>query len=545
MLAIKDFQDQDIEDVLKRPAFCQIKRHENEALKYFCKNCKVAICNACVVTLHEGHAKVLLEDGASEHRLRMESLIKSLDEKAEEKRNEISELDQRSIDVQVQVADVKSKVQATADQMMAIIEARKQDIFGAVDNEAKESLECFALRKGEAENQLQIIESAIEETRQLLRRSSSAEILGFNETFDTILQEQGAQGKSDVERIPRFNFTENKELLSTLNTKGVGSVKTVFNKIKTQQSGAEGKENSKAISGFKGKHVRGSSFEVPIQTRWFRPVLSFGELGESVGELNTPWGVAVNNRNEIAVTELGNVRVSVFSSDGTHLRSFGRAGRNQGEFNCPSGIAFDNNGNIIVADCNNNRVQVFNGNGKFLTKFGDKGNPDCQLHNPDGLSVTSNGDVIVADQGNKLIKIFSPHWQFKRKFGGQGSLSSPCHCIQTEQYLIVSDEPEQCIKVFDLEGNFVFKFGKEGDKEGEFNSPGYLSVNRDGHLMVCDSGNNRVQVFELSGKFVSKFGTNGSEREEFWSPQATANLSDGRIVVSDFSNHRIQIFELI
>ena len=233
--------------MLKRPAFCQIKRHENEALKYFCKNCKVAICNACVVTLHEGHAKVLLEDGANEHRLRMESLIKSLDEKAEEKRNEISELDQRSIDVQVQVADVKSKVQATADQMMAIIEGRKQDIFGAVDNEAKESVECFALRKGEAENQLHIIESAIEETRQLLRRSSSAEILGFNETFDTILQEEGAQGKSDVERIPRFNFTENKELLSMLNTKGVGSGKTVFNKFKTQQSGAEGKENSKEI----------------------------------------------------------------------------------------------------------------------------------------------------------------------------------------------------------------------------------------------------------------------------------------------------------
>ena len=93
VLAIKDFQDRDIEDVLKRPAFCQIKRHEYEALKFFCKKCKIAICNACALTEHEGHTKVLLEDGANEHRLRMESLIKSLDEKAEEKRNEISELD--------------------------------------------------------------------------------------------------------------------------------------------------------------------------------------------------------------------------------------------------------------------------------------------------------------------------------------------------------------------------------------------------------------------------------------------------------------------
>ena len=171
VLAIKDFQDHDIEDVLKRPAFCQIKLHENKPLNFFCKNCKIAICDACALTEHDGHAKMLPEDGANERRLQMESLINSLNKKAEEKRNEISELDQSSNDVQVQVADVKSKVQETTDQMMAIIEARKQNIFGAVDNQAKESLECFALRRGEAENKLHIIESAIEETQKLLRRS--------------------------------------------------------------------------------------------------------------------------------------------------------------------------------------------------------------------------------------------------------------------------------------------------------------------------------------------------------------------------------------
>ena len=545
VLTLKDFQDQDIEDVLKRPAFCQINRHENKALEFFCKKCKVAICNTCALTEHDGHAKVPLEDGANEHRLRLESLIESLNNKAEEKKNEISKLDQSSIDVQVQVADVKSKVQTTADQMMAIIDARKKDIFGAVDNQAKETLDSLALRKGEVENQLKIIESTIEETRQLLSRRSSAEILRFNETFDTILQEQGARGKNDVERIPRFSFTENTKLVNTLNTEGVGSVKTVFNKINAQQSGAEGKENSKAVTGFEGKHVRGSSFEVPIQTRRFRPVLSFGEYGESVRKLNKPWGVAVNNRNEIAVTEVFNHRVSVFSSDGTHLRSFGREGRNQGKFNYPTGITFDNNGNIIVADRDNRRVQVFSGNGEFLTKFGEKGNLDHQLQNPQGLSVTSNGDIIVVDTGNKLIKIFSPRGQFKRKFGGQGSLSHPYHCIQKEQYFIASDQAEHCIKVFDLEGNFVFKFGKKGNKEGEFNRPGYLSVNRDGHLMVCDSLNHRVQVFELSGKFVTKFGTKGSGKGELNWPMSTANLSDGRIVVSDGNNNRIQIFELV
>ena len=91
----------------------------------------------------------------------------------------------------------------------------------------------------------------------------------------------------------------------------------------------------------------------------------------------------------------------------------------------------------------------------------------------------------------------------------------------------------------------MFKFGKKGNKEGELNSPRYLSVNREGHLMVCDSGNHRVQVFELSGKFVTHFGTEGGGNGQFDYPVSTANLSDGRIVVSDRLNNRIQIFKLI
>ena len=150
-LALKDFQDQDIEDVLKRPAFCQKKHDGKEELKFFCKDCEVAVCNSCVATMYDGHAKVILEEETNERNERLNSAIQSLKEKAQQKRNEISKLEQNSIDVQVQVADVKGKVQTTADHMIAIIETRKQDVFNAVDNQAKESLDCLALRKSEVE----------------------------------------------------------------------------------------------------------------------------------------------------------------------------------------------------------------------------------------------------------------------------------------------------------------------------------------------------------------------------------------------------------
>ena len=543
-LALKDFQDQDFEAVLKRPAFCQKKHHEKEELKFFCKNCKVAICNTCAVTLHEGHGKMPLQEATDARKIQINSMITSLKDKMLEKREEVEQFNQKSMEVQAQVADVKSQVQTNVDQMIAIIEARKQEVYEAVDNQAKKSLETLSQKKGEVENQVKMIESAIEQTESLVKRNFSTEILGFNETFDKILQDQGTQENRDTDCIPQFRFTKSEKLINVLNSEGIGNVKTVFSETKAQQLEAEGKESIKVINGNKGANVRDSPLEAQVQTKRYIPVLSFGQKGESVGMLNLPWRVAVNDRDEIAVTEHWNHRVSVFSSDGTHLRSFGKEGQKNGEFNRPTGIAFDSHGNIIVADGCNHRVQVFERNGKFLCKFGE-GSLDHQLRHPESVSINGNGDIIVADKGNKLIKIFSSSGEYLRKFGGRSSLVAPCHCIQHGQNLIVLDFGDHSIKLFDLEGKFISKFGKQGRKDGEFRGPGYLSVNKKGFLTVCDTFNHRVQVFDLSGKFVTKFGSEGTGRGEFDCPISTASLSDGRIVVSDGNNHRIQIFDQI
>ena len=136
-LALKDFQDQDIKVLLERPAFCQTKGHEKEELKFFCKDCNVAICNTCVVTLHEGHGKLLLEAARDGRKTQINSAIKHLREKAQEKRKEIEQINRARMEVQVQAAGVKTQVQTNVDQIIAIIEARKWDVFDVVDKQGK------------------------------------------------------------------------------------------------------------------------------------------------------------------------------------------------------------------------------------------------------------------------------------------------------------------------------------------------------------------------------------------------------------------------
>ena len=289
-----------------------------------------------------------------------------------------------------------------------------------------------------------------------------------------------------------------------------------------------------------GQHIRGSPFCVVIKPFNVKPVLSFGKQGSNDGMFEFPWGVAVNSRDEIAVTSQH--KVQIFDCKGNFLRSFGRQGSDKGQFQLPRGIAFGKDRYIYVADKNNHRIQIFNEEGRYMSMFGGQGSLDRQLKYPCGLSLDSNGNIIVTDAGNKFIKIFSPDGKFLTKIGGPSSLSDPVHCVQSADYLIVSHCGDHSVKVFTREGDYKYQFGSRGKGNGEFDHPCFLSVSKSGHVLVCDWCNHRVQVFELNGKFVGKFGKYGSNLGEFECPSSVGLLSNGQIVVSNYGNHRIQIF---
>ena len=607
-LALEDFQDQDFENILKRPEFCAMPGHEKKEMEFFCKICEVAICNACALLDHEGHAKMPLEMAANERKLRLKSAIDSQKKRAQAKKSQIEKLNEYYNEVQERAACVKRNVQEYADSIHAAIEAKKLEIFDDVERRTQSSLEHIGIQKDKFVEQVKQHESEIERTETIIKRSTSAEIMQPNDVLNIILREENSKEETVTDRenerfLARLSFVKNQKLFDLACGEQIGSLKST--QTRAQQSSADGKGINEAIVGLEaqlvvttrnaegqqchddydsvsleirnrqgdncaaemqvqdnkdgtykikyfaketgtcsasvkvnGEHIRGSPFEVQVKPRQFRPVLSFGEK-----ILKLPWGVAVNEQDEIAVSDIGNQKIHLFKSDGTHIKSFGQHGAHNGAFDWPCGIVF-HGANIIVAEqSKNSRVQELSRQGEYLRHFGGLGRLDHQLNFPTGLSIDSDGNIIVADKDNKLIKIFSADGQFLHKLGTEPSFTKPSHCIQHDNYVIVSDAGDNSVKLFDRKGNFLYKFGKKGNADGEFNTLRCLSMNKAGHLMVCDKKNYRIQVFDLSGKFVAKFGTKGSGIGELDEPVSAAVLSDGKIVVSDIGNSRIHIFE--
>ena len=611
VLAVKEFQDKDYEDVLKRPVFCSRQGHQKEDLKYVCTKCETAVCQTCVTLDHGGHILVLLEEEAEAQKIEMTALIQEQRQNLQEEMNLITQLDEEYAKLIEQSENVKGNVNRFTDDLVKTIQAKRQNILAAVENETRKSGESVAKTKTEIQQKITMIESSLAKADKLLTRSINAEVVQMKKSLATILKEaeQAKHISRDLEYLPTVVFVENQKIDQIMKREEIGFLE-IFLPTKASASIAEGKglregtvcreaqfnlatrnaykkqcydkrdnvtvemrdehgrecvtkvqidDNKDGIYNISysprvqgrcklstkvnGEHVRDSPFAVQVKPFHVKPVLFFGKNGSDVGMFDSPPGVALSNRDEIAVADQSNHRFQIFNSNGDFIRSFGHLGSNHGEFNYPYGIIFDKDGKIFVADKHNHRVQIFNGEGRYMGMFGGKGSLDSQLSRPWGLSLDSQGNIIVADSGNKLTKIFSPDGNFLMKIGGPGSFSNPVHCVQCDEYLIVSDSGDHNIKVFSREGEYKYKFGKPGGGDGEFCYPRFLSVTKSGLLMVCDRDNHRIQVFELNGKFVGKFGTMGSNLGEFFCPFSVAMLSNNQIVVCDKNNHRIQIFE--
>lgn len=122
-----------------------------------------------------------------------------------------------------------------------------------------------------------------------------------------------------------------------------------------------------------------------------------------------PRSVAVAG-GEIYVTDTGNERVQVFSSDGTFLRAFGGYGSEPGKLLEPVGIAIGPDRNVWVADSGNSRLSVFTREGVPLAQIPMVSwQTQGELQNflrfgPDGLLyATSPGSGVVdVVQGNRV-----------------------------------------------------------------------------------------------------------------------------------------------
>ena len=565
VLALKEFRSKDYEDVLQRPVFCSKQGHQKEELKYYCKECETVLCQTCFALDHGGHVLKLIEEEAESQKLEMNTVLQTKREGLNAKLNVLAQLDEDRAKVIQQSEIAKRDVQRFADVLIKTIQVKMQNLIATVENQTKRSLESLKAKGREIQHQVNVSESSLEEADNLLKRSTTAEVVQLQKSLQTIFHrvDQTEPIVYDPSSLQTFVFVENKKMLEIVNGEEIGAFEEAF-RTKASESLAEG-------DGLKeGTVARKAQFN--LTTRNAERKQRYNERDRVTVEIK-------DNQGQDCVTEVrvddnkdGTYKVTYYPRvqgtfkllvgvNGKHIScspftmiskpfqvkpvlSFVKEGSGDGMFEYPLGVAVSDRDEIVVADCANHRVQVFDSNGTFLRSLGHKGEKAGEFNYPFGIAINNDRNIFVADRNNHRTQILSWEGRYLGSFGGKGNLDSQLSypwglSLDSTGNVIVADTGNKLIKIFTPDGRFVMKIGEKDS----FSFPVHC-VQCGEYFIVSDSDEHCIKVFNREGHFQYKFGKEGKGDGDFNYPRFLSVTQSKHLLVCDMNNHRIQVFEL-
>lgn len=231
----------------------------------------------------------------------------------------------------------------------------------------------------------------------------------------------------------------------------------------------------------------------------------FGVTGIGPGELNEPWGIAVDDQY-VYVTDTWNHRLQKFSHDGELVSTIGQYGRiGEGEsgggyFFGPRQVVLLADGNLLVTDTGNHRLQVLDREGQFIQLVGGEGVGLGQFFEPVGIAQGPNESVYVADTWNGRIQRLGPdlitvmEWPVDAWFG-ESINNKPYLATDDEGRVYVTDPEGQRVLIFDESGQYLGRFGVFSESTGSLGLPTGIDIDEAGNIYVVDALHHQILKF--------------------------------------------------
>ena len=244
-------------------------------------------------------------------------------------------------------------------------------------------------------------------------------------------------------------------------------------------------------------------------------------LGTNSARFWSPFGIAIDNADNIYVADTGNNTIREISPAGmvsTLAGLAGQAGTNDGvgslaRFRNPWDVAVDNSGSVYVADMSNDTIRKISPDGKvhtFAGQAGMSGNTDgwgnsARFNNPFGVAVDSAGNVYVSDTANNTIRKITVARVVTTLAGSPGNAGTN-----------------------DANG-----------ADARFWSPQGLTVDSAGNIYVADTSNNAIRKITPMG-VVTTLPASTDKTLLLSGPGGVAVDANGNVYVADTDNHCIR-----
>ncbi len=272
-------------------------------------------------------------------------------------------------------------------------------------------------------------------------------------------------------------------------------------------------------------------------------VVRLGSLGNdgSGALLEGPVSIALDDRNHLLYLSCaGSSEVVVLDQGGRMIRRIGPTE----ELISPYGVAVDSRSNLYVSESTTGLVKVFDLRAQWIETHdlsALRGHPVA----PGRITCDDDGVLCIIDMSEEEVLVLSPTFEIRQVIPTEGRPQKAMR-LPDGDYL-VSSARGAALRRFGPSGKVLSLVGGRGDDSPDRVSfPGGFGLDSSGRIWLTDSFRHRVQVFAKDGEFLMDFGRldRGEGEWGFLLPADLCLSSDGTLYVLEKGANRIQVFRL-
>ena|SRR5579863_1053962 len=291
-----------------------------------------------------------------------------------------------------------------------------------------------------------------------------------------------------------------------------------------------------------------SDRDIRSKPGFFTRVFDFAVGAPDLHFLVRPYSVVEDSHGRIIVTDPGAQGLHIFDPAQQKYKFIERADKDKDAMLAPQCVAVDDKDNIYVTDSESGKIFVFNPDGKYQRAIGSLKGGEGFFKRPTGIAVDSAEQrIYVTDTLRDRIYVLDMAGNVVKTIGKSGDQESefnyPTELRLTGDELAVVDVMNFRVQVLNRDGQFQYATGKIGDAAGEMFRPKGIGFDSEGHLYVVEGSLGMVQVFDHEGRLLYYFGQEGTGFGDFRLPSGLFIDRSDRVLVVDSYNHRVQIFQ--
>ena len=579
VLNLRDMNEEEIIDISRTETLpIQCPKHVQEEINLFCRDCDRFICRNCTIRDHKDHDYDLREICASETRSKLQDSLASLQGVQSEVGDGIANAE-RKITCEVakideQKDEICKAIEESIDKLKQFLDRRKEELMTKANELAKQKKKALFCQRKDFSTAQTAIRQLVKLIQKNISYTSDHDLMNIQKQLQTNIEEGEEQHQklkleltahADIQVSLRspcpttdnpgfvFDRSPPSRILerSTLCNIKVGfpvdvsifaptatlcDISAELKCVAKASSSLQGDVVQKGVGIYsvsltpqvRGRHdltvrikdeeIDGSPFQLDVTI----PPSQIGNV-DNISGFTRPWGIAINNKQQLVVTES-------FGNGGEKVMIMGRDEKNKEktiecpQFRDPCGVAVDirGDGAIYVTDVKAHSLFKFSKDGTLLKTV------DNELEKPYSVKIIKN-ELYVVDYANCLVKLFDMDCNVIRTIQTK-ECPNARDIAQGPDGLYIAGEGK--ISVYALDGAFIRHLNLQlhSLELSAFNS---ICFDSSGHIIASDTDNG-VYVFKPSGECVRLVGSDVVQ-----GPAGVAVDEDGYVYVCDASADKV------